>query len=210
MPRFTITAEMDIFLRRHYSLPAPVLTERFNREFNCNRTSKQVHAHRNARGLRTGRTGRFYPGQTRPKGSGAKSATSTSFQKGQNPHNTAKIGAEAITKDGYIKIKIAQPKTWKFKHHMVWEKAHGKISAGLVIWFHDQNRENCDLSNLCLIPRSLQVRFNKLQLNGQPEELRETLKLIAQLQHKAGETFEQLKQITNRTHLNGLGGLRDE
>lgn len=187
MTKFTITPEMDALLREHYQLPANELAAVFNKAFGSDRTSQQVHSYRKVRGLRTGRTGRFYKGQSRPTGSGATKPTSTSFKKGDAPANLASIGDEVVTKDGYIRVKIAQPDIWVFKHRQVWERANGDIPCGMVIWFKDQDPKNCQLKNLKLIPRSLQVRFNKLKMTKQPEELRETFELIAQLQERAGK-----------------------
>lgn len=185
--RFVATPEMDSFIRENYLLPARDLATRFNARFNTNRTSQQLHSMRKARGLKTGRTGRFYTGQPRLPGSGAKGPSSTSFKKGDEPKNKQAIGSEAVTQDGYVRVKVSHPNKWVFKHRLVWEAENGPIKSGLVIWFQDQDKTNCAIENLVLIPRSLQVRFNKLQLTGQPEELQETFKLIAQLQDRSGQ-----------------------
>lgn len=186
--KFLHTPEMDQFIRTHYLLPAADLARKFNNEFSTTRTSKQLHQARKARGLKTGRTGQFFKGQARPAGSGTKGKTSTSFKKGQRPHNAAAIGTEVITtKDRYIKVKIANPNVWKFKHVIFWEAVNGKVPAGHVLWFIDQNRQNCDASNLELIPKSEQVHRNKMRINQYPAEAQETVKLIAKVRHKASE-----------------------
>lgn len=190
MSSFKYTVEMDKFIRSNYLLPATELAQAFNKTFGTNRSGQQLHGARKARGLKTGRTGRFYKGQPRPAGSGATGATSTSFKKGHTPHNAASIGSETTTKDGYIKVKIAEPNKWEFKHRLNWETVHGQPPANLVFWFLDQDKTNCDIDNLSLIPRALQIRYNQLKLAGYDETSQETLKLIAQIRHRAGELKE--------------------
>lgn len=182
MKNFRTTPDMDAFIRQHYLLPAPELTAKFNQQFGTNRTKKQIHGMRKARGLSTGRSGRFYKGQPRIPNSGAKKATSTSFKKGHKPSNIKPVGSQRIDKDGYTQIKIENPNKWAFKHRIVWEKVHGKVPEGHTLWFIDQDRQNCSLNNLELISRSEQVRRNKMSLSKQPKQLRDTIKLIAKLQ----------------------------
>lgn len=184
---FQATPAMDTFIRKHYKLKAPDLAKRFNAEFGTDRTNKQIGNMRKARGLNTGRTGQFYKGQNHIKGSGSKRANRTSFKKGSRPKNAACIGSEVTTKDGYLKVKIAEPNIWKFKHRLVWEQQHGEVEKGHVLWFIDQDRTNCNIENLMSLPRSLQVRLNKLKFNEQPEQLRETIMLMAKVQQRAGE-----------------------
>ena len=188
MSNVKYTEAMSSFLREHYLLPAPELAQRFNAEFGTSRTSKQIHGARKARGLKTGRTGKFYKGQPAIKGSGSKGPNSTSFKKGARPSNTVKVGTEVVTaKDGYIKVKVAEPNVWEFKHRMVWEKKHGKIPDGYIISFEDLDRTNCNIDNLSLIPRSLLVRYNKLQVNDYDADTRPTIKLIAKINHVSSE-----------------------
>lgn len=47
-------------------------------------------------------------------------------------HNTL-VGDEVINDFGYVKVKVAEPNVWKFKHRIVWELAHGEIPANSVI-----------------------------------------------------------------------------
>ncbi len=51
---------------------------------------------------------------------------------------------------GYIKVKIAEPNVWKFKHQLLWEEAHGPIPEGHIVYFIDGDRSNCRLANLRL------------------------------------------------------------
>jgi len=63
------------------------------------------------------------------------------------------IGTERINKDGYIAVLISPTKE-KLKHHIVWEKANGKIDTKKdIILFLDGDRTNCSLDNLFLTKR---------------------------------------------------------
>ena len=46
-------------------------------------------------------------------------------------------GTEVMTTDGYLKIKIAEPNVWRFKHIIEWEKYHGEVPEGMLISFKD-------------------------------------------------------------------------
>jgi hypothetical protein len=72
------------------------------------------------------------------------------------------VGTEHVGKDGYISVKVREKATvpmskdnWKLKHVWEYEKAHGEVPAGHVIYFADGDRRNFDPSNLVAVPRSL-------------------------------------------------------
>jgi hypothetical protein len=113
-----------------------------------------------------------------------------SFTPGNRPKNTAAVGSEVITKDGYIKVKIAQPNKWKLKHRLVWEQNNGRIPVGLNVQFRDKNKQNCSINNLYLISRSEQIHKNSIM--RYPEELRKAIhnirvinKSVAKLKNKS-------------------------
>jgi hypothetical protein len=118
--------------------------------------------------IRVGAKTRFKPGQVSPNKGQRMSpevyekAKDTMFKKGQKPHNTKPIGTEVITKDGYIKVKIANPSSWELKHRLVWKEAYGEIPKGFNIQFMDRNRLNTNLDNLYLISRSQQIDQNSI------------------------------------------------
>lgn len=111
-----------------------------------------------------------------------------SFRQGNMPKNTAAVGSEVITKDGYIKVKIAQPNKWKLKHRLVWEQNNGRIPVGLNVQFRDKNKQNCLINNLYLISRSEQIHKNSIM--RYPEHLRQSIRKIAHMD----------KLITNIKH----------
>lgn len=83
-------------------------------------------------------------------------------------YNLKPVGYERISK-GYVKIKIANPNVWKFKHIMLWEKANGESVDGNkeTVIFLDGNTRNFDASNLYRLTKREQYyrnsRFPKAQ-----------------------------------------------
>lgn len=83
------------------------------------------------------------------------------FKKGNKPPQYLPIGTEKVTKDGYIKVKIAHPSTWDMKQRLVWEKYHGEIPDGHVIIFKDKDIKNLDIDNLLMVSRQQLAVMNK-------------------------------------------------
>ena len=64
------------------------------------------------------------------------------------------IGTERLDKDGYVLVRVANPRIEKYKHKLVWEKERGKYNSKThCLLFLDGNRQNCDIGNLYLIER---------------------------------------------------------
>lgn len=103
-------------------------------------------------------------------------AAPTMFKKGQMPHNHKPVGSERIDKDGYIMVKVAEPKKWKQKQRVVWEEAHGPIPNGYNIQFKDGNRQNVSLDNLYIISRSDQLKNENSMMARYPEELQKVIR----------------------------------
>ncbi len=129
--------------------------------------------------------GRFNKGHT-PVNKGKKMSQEirekvkhTFFKKGHTPANHKPLGSERINVDGYIEIKIAEPNIWDLKHRVVWREINGEIHQGYNIQFKDKNRQNCDIDNLYIIHRKLQIRKNSI-LNY-PPELRKTFRYLGKL-----------------------------
>ncbi len=89
----------------------------------------------------------------------------TRFQKGARVWNHKPIGYERVNRDGYIDVKVAEPKTFKLKHRIVWEENRGAIPRDHNIQFKDGNRQNCDIENLYLISRKDQMILNSGAVN---------------------------------------------
>jgi hypothetical protein len=112
----------------------------------------------------------------------------TFFKPGQLPKNYRQVGSERITVDGYIEVKIKDPRTWAQKHRVIWEQHNGKIPKGYNVQFRDGNRQNCALENLYLISRNEQINENTI--HRYPVELKKAIRL----NHKLNRTIKQYEQ----------------
>lgn len=106
----------------------------------------------------------------------------TRFKKGTIPHNHKTVGSTRITKDGYIEIKVSEPRTWELLHRVVWKETHGPIPAGSNIQFKDKNPQNCNPENLYAITREKQMINNSI--NRFPEELKEVIRTLSKINKK--------------------------
>lgn len=149
--------------------------DRFNWEISINQIKTYIHNHK----LNTGRTGQFVKGQV-PQNKGKKMpqdvyerCKGTMFKKGNVPPQHRPVGSERITRDGYVEIKIAEPRTWVLKHRYIWEQENGKIPKGHIVIFRDNDRTNIVLENLILIPRSINSVINHSGLARTIDETKE-------------------------------------
>lgn len=110
------------------------------------------------------------------------------FKKGEKPPNYTPVGTEKIRpSNGYVWVKIAEPKKWRMKQLVVWEAAHGPIPKGMMIYFRDGDRTNCDLENLMLVERRLIGTLNRSGLSQYRGELTEAAINTARLQLAAND-----------------------
>ena len=124
--------------------------------------------------LTTDTSGHFKKGSI-PWNKGTKGlakANKTSFKKGHTPANYRPIGSERIDKDGYVVVKVADPKTWKLKHRYIWEMHHNKkVQKGHSVIFLDGNKRNFNINNLMLVSRTQLLVMNKNKLKCNEKEL---------------------------------------
>jgi len=110
----------------------------------------------------------------------------TRFKKGQRPHTWKPIGAERITKDGYLQRKVTDtgypPKDWVGVHILMWEAAHGKVPAGHAVVFKDKNKKNIVIENLELVSRRELMRRNTV--HNLPAELVQVIRLVGAIKRK--------------------------
>lgn len=110
------------------------------------------------------------------------------FGKGNIPTNSKNIGAVSWRKGGtneYYKY-IRTPKAnWKLEHHIIWEKVHGKIKKGDIIYFIDGNKKNTKINNLKMISRAENMFMN--HNNNYPKELIPSLLILNKLRTKIKE-----------------------
>ena len=131
------------------------ITEMVNAKFGTSYTVGQIRSWVKYKKINTGLTGHFEKGKPSPR-KGVKiiqteAMKKTQFHKGDMPHNMLKVGDKVITEDGYIRIKVADPDKWEFLHRIIWEEHNGPIPPGMKIIFLDNDKTNCDISNLAMI-----------------------------------------------------------
>lgn len=103
----------------------------------------------------------------------------TRFQKGQAPVNHRKVGSTRINVDGYIEIKIKEPRKWDLLHRVNYRKKFGRIPKGMVVILKDGNKLNCKPSNL----KAITFKSNMLRntIHRFPEPVRKTIRLLGKL-----------------------------
>jgi hypothetical protein len=184
------TAEQVAYLRRHETIERRLLAISFNNHFGTDLTVDQIKGKCTRMGLKTGRTGCFKKGNM-PYNTGTKGlkkGSSTSFKPGRMPHNWCPVGTEVVEpKDGYTKIKIAEPKTWKHKHVHLWEQKNGPVPDGSCVIFADGDRENFEDDNLVLVKRSELLFLNRKSLIQRDAELTKTGVNIAKVAIRVAE-----------------------
>ncbi|GBL46247.1 bacteriophage phi 1.45 protein-like protein [Sulfuriferula multivorans] len=103
------------------------------------------------------------------------------------------IGAERISKDGYLQRKINDDmplqKRWRGVHILVWEAANGPLPAGHAVTFKDGNKSNITLDNLELLTRAQLMARNTI--HNLPEELRDVIRLNGVIRRKINGTRHQ-------------------
>ena len=158
------TPEQLSFIQSNCVLARKELTEKLNAQFGTDFTVSHIKSLCTRKKWNTGRTGCFEKGNI-PLNKGTKGLTGankTSFKKGQNTWNKKPVGYERIcSKDGYILIKTAEPNTFKLKHRVVWEQAHGPVPKNHVIAFLNQDKTDCCLENLILMSKAEMVRYSQ-------------------------------------------------
>src|SRR5690625_2764219 len=127
--------------------------EMFCRKFNVDVTRRSLDGIMYRNSIRTGHrhsSTQFKKGHE-PWNKGKKGihtgGKSTQFKKGNIPWTQKPIGSERV-EGGIVLVKVADPSVWRYKHHVVWEQANGKIPDGYVIRFKDGNKMNVTLDNL--------------------------------------------------------------
>lgn len=104
------------------------------------------------------------------------------------PHNTRPVGYESTHCDGYVYIKVEEEKKMRPKHRHNCEQHNGPVPKGMCIAFRDDNRQNCDISNLMLITRAENMTRIKVSLTSEQNRMR-----IAKGQNTRNESIRKDK-----------------
>ncbi|EOX1529973.1 HNH endonuclease signature motif containing protein [Vibrio cholerae] len=189
------TKEQAAFIKQGYKRwVKQEVTQQLNEKFGTQFTVAQVTAFIKNHRLKSGRTGYFEKG-FKPHNAGSKGfmkPNKTSFKKGNIPKNNRPVGSERVNVDGYVEIKVAEPKTWKLKQRVIYENEIGPIPDGYKVRFLDGNKENFEPSNLVLVSSSENAFLNKsYRMNEQPIEFRETLVILAKLDAKEANLMKE-------------------
>ena len=111
----------------------------------------------------------------------------TMFKQGHMPQNHKPVGSERINVDGYVEIKVEEPKKWRLKQRVVYEQYYGvKLDRNDAIIFLDGNRLNLDIENLVRMTRSELVRYNQMKLHGDNPDLNMSAVLLAKIKAMQG------------------------
>ncbi|MDR2020659.1 MAG: HNH endonuclease [Treponema sp.] len=210
-PRHQYTAAQIRFLERKVTGRSYAeLTELWNRRFGLSFTVERLRSALGRLGLRNGRDGRFQRGRI-PFNQGKKGVCPAGsekgwFKPGNRPHTWRPVGTEVTDEDGYVKVKTRNPKTWKFKHRLIWEAAHGKIPRGHAVIFADGNKVNFALENLLLVSRQELGVMNHLRLISANGDLTKAGKTVADIKLLIAWRRREMKKRKKRRGAVDRGG----
>ena len=208
--------EYDEFLRSF--VPGHTLRETldaFEDEFGTRLTAAQLANRKAVLGLRTGTTGgRFEPGHEswnkgRPAAEWASSEAlaamaATRFKPGAAARNARPVGDERTTKDGYVEVKVAQPREsvsngqWVAKQRLVWEQAHGRpVPEGCAVLFAGGDKRNFDPDNLVCVTRAESLALKTRGLEYHDRESLDAALLVVRL-HAAIDEIEMRPRACKR------------
>lgn len=138
-----------------------------------------------------GKNSRFKRGRT-PENKGRKQkeymsqeainrTKATRFQKGNRPVNWKPVGSTRINVDGYVEVKVKEPRTWELQHRVLWEEYHGKIPKAHAVVFKNNNSLDIRIENLELITLAENMARNSIQTY--PEEVKEAIRKQSKLEN---------------------------
>ncbi len=148
-----------------YELNNVEIVARFNQTFGLNLITHQITNACKSRGFKHKNTG---------------------FAQGNYPFNTRPVGSERITKDGYLEVKVAEPRKWEAKHRLVWQSVNGTIAKGDLVIFIGDNKLDCSIENLQMVTRGELAVLNRHEkYSKQSPEIRMALINLVRLEQAA-------------------------
>lgn len=189
MPSKRYPPSVAAYITAHYKGVGPTeMAGMLNAEFKTDYTARNIKGYYGNHRLCSGVSGRFKPGQTShnkgKRGYCPPGCEKGWFKKGGMPHNHKPVGSERVNVDGYIEVKVAEPKKWVAKHRLVWEENHGRIPKGCGVTFLDGNKQNVALDNLALVTNDENLELNRSALRSIDAELTKTGITVAKLKRK--------------------------
>lgn len=168
------------------------MAEMVNEKFGTDWTATGIKQFRQRHGIKSGVTGWYQKGHA-PGNKGKKleeyvgearaaeireRIAPTQFKKGEAPMNELPVGSIVVNAQGYKLRKRQMNGTlwerWEFLHRAVWTEHNGPIPDGMMVIFRDNDRLNCDVSNLTLVSKSENAALNKLGLRSEDPDLTDT------------------------------------
>lgn len=183
-----------------YKVLANMINLNFGTQFSADNISRL--AYRN--GLKNGRNTHFTEGNiatqfkkghtphNKGKHFSCPESERTQFKKGNKPWNYKPVGSERVSAEGYLEVKIEDPRKWKMKHLIIWEQQHGPIPKGYVVIFADRNKQNLSIENLIMVSRKELLILNRRKLITNNSEITKTGVNIAKIAVKIGDRKKEL------------------
>lgn len=194
-PVHIYTPEQKLWLKWHSALPRVELAKMFNERFGADITVDMMKAACLRFGFKTGRTGCFEKGHVPDPRSLRKKGDiySGTFKSGHRPANWLPVGSEVTDDDGYIKVKVADPNAWRFKHYIVWEEANGRqVPKGMVLRLRDGDKTNVAPENIVLITKAEHIHLMRRDYDETPAELKAITMTAIRLE---AAIFKRLRDI---------------
>lgn len=191
MARIFTKEQREFYLANFKMKNCKEITKLMNDTFGLNIKESQIKSYNANNKLNSGLTGRFEKGRT-PFNKGKRGYTTPGsekgwFKEGHIPENHKPVGSERLTKDGYTMVKVAEPRKWKLKQHVIYESHFGKIPKGYKIVFADTNTSNFNIENLLLVKDGELLIMNNHKLIAPKRELTKAGHSIAKLKMKIAE-----------------------
>lgn len=174
------------------------LTDMLNERFGTDYPERKVKCYKGNHRLSSGLTGRFEKGNKSftkglkvedfMKPEDAERFRANQFKRGHCPGNHRPVGSEGWRADGYLWVKVAEPKKWRPKHVVLWERATGrKKPEDSRIIFLDGDVTNFDPDNLECVSGREHVVLNNIGLRFADKELTKTGINIVKLKNKIAD-----------------------
>ena len=193
----------------------PELIELLRTTWGVVMTLKQINSYLKNHHIRTGVCTKFRPGHSGyapPKG--IRFSPETEFKSGHRPAGWKPVGSERVSKDGYVEVKVEEPRTWRLKHQVIWEQLHGPRPKGHAIIFVDGDRLNLSPDNLLLVSRHALLVLNQLGLMGKSAEINRscviTAELIAEIERRQKDIRGKVPTRKNAGELEKVRSEADE